>query len=161
MPKVGFTYRDKQTEKFCGLVVLNPKLEGNIATLFRSAAALDSVDFLATIGERYERLRGDTVCSTRRIPCFHFPEFRSFFDSMPQHCELVGVEMSNDSVDLKTFQHPDRAVYMFGSEDTGIPDHILNMCRMKVALPSPLGISMNLSSSGSMVLWDRYLKTND
>lgn len=160
MPKPGFVYRDKETESFCGLSILGPKLEGNVSTLFRTACALDSVDFFATIGERYERRRGDTVFAAKRKPCFHFNDFDAFFNSLPNHCDLVGVELSDRSVPLQDFVHPRRAVYLLGSEDTGIPSHILNKCRYKVSIPAPLNISMNLSASGSILLWDRYTKIN-
>lgn len=147
-------------ENYCGIVVLHPKLEGNVGTLFRTAVSLGNVDFIGTIGARYVINHSDTVSSPKVLPCWHFKDFDDFYNHIPMNCHLVGVELHKKSTKLEKFEHPKRAIYLFGSEDNGISNEILTKCRKKIKLPSETGISMNLSASGSIVMWDRYKQIN-
>lgn len=158
MAKPGFKYRDRSTERFCGVGVYNPKHGGNLSILFRTLAALDCVDFLFTIGERYKPTHADTIMAAKRIPCFHYPSFQDFWRVRPVNCEVVGVENSPKAKDICDWNPPKRVVYLFGAEDEGIPLAELDHCREQIMLPCPLGISMNLSSAGSMVMYNHYLK---
>lgn len=153
-------YRDKKTEKFCGLIVEHPKLEGNVGTLFRTAASLGNVNFLGTIGCRYKINHSDTVDSPKRMPTFNYEDVDDFLKHLPIHCNLVGVELTPKAVELKDFEHPPRAIYLFGAEDTGLSRKAQKYCRKIVKLPTATGLSMNLSAAGSIVLWDRYIKMN-
>ena len=157
MTKEGFIYRRKESERFCGIGVFNPKHGGNLSILFRTIGSLDCVDFLFTIGERYKPTHADTIAATKRIPCFNFTNFEDFYSHIPQHCETVAVELHRKSKDLFDFKPPKRVIYLLGAEDEGIPEKYVDTCRHKVKLPSPLGISMNLSSTGSMVLYHHML----
>lgn len=152
-------YRNRALENFCGVAVEAPKLHGNIGVVFRTAATLGNVDFLATVGARYDKNNHWDPCDSHRIlPTWHFDAFADLRQRLPLCCVLVGVELTSDSVDLATFDHPDRAVYLFGSEDTGLSQQARRSCRSIIRLPSATGTSMNLSSAASIVLWDRYLK---
>lgn len=160
IPGLKKIYRNRNLESYCGLVVEFPKLEGNVGTLFRAATCLGNVDFLGTIGSRYQTLHSDTIESNKSIPCFNFPTIEDFLKARPNYCQIVGVEICRRSVSLEKFEHPSRAIYILGSEDGGISPGVLKYCRHVVKLPMATGIGMNLSSCGSMVLWDRYLKMN-
>ena len=159
MAKEGFVYRQRDTEQWCGVGVENPKLKQNVGVMFRSALCLGAADFLFTTGERYDpKTHADVVQSNKRVPCFHFKDFRDLMEHRPNNCELVGIELADRATPLEKFQHPKRAIYLFGSEDQGLSKDAVKMCRYIVKLPAPIGVSMNLSSTASMVLWDRYLK---
>ena len=153
-------YRNRALENFCGVAVEAPKLHGNIGVLFRTAATLGNVDFLATVGARYDKNNHWDPCDSHRIlPTWHFDRFADLRQRLPLCSVLVGVELTSDSVDLADFEHPDRAVYLFGSEDAGLSPQARRSCRSIIRLPSATGTSMNLSSAGSIVLWDRFVKT--
>jgi len=152
-------YRNRSLENYCGVAVEAPKLHGNIGVLFRTAATLGNADFLATVGARYDKNNHWDPCDSHRIlPTWHFEDFMSLRKNLPLCSVLVGVELDSKSENLETFEHPDRAVYLFGSEDVGLSHQARRSCRHLIKLPSATGTSMNLSSAGSIVLWDRYVK---
>lgn len=152
-------YRNRSLERFCGVAVEAPKLHGNIGVLFRTAATLGNADFLATVGARYDKNNHWDPCDSHRIlPTWNFDHFDDLRARLPLCSVLVGVELTRDAVPLADFEHPDRAVYLFGSEDTGLSAQARRSCRHTIKLPSATGTSMNLSSAGSIVLWDRYTK---
>lgn len=152
-------YRNRALENYCGIAVEAPKLHGNIGVLFRTCATLGNVDFLATVGARYDKnLHWDPSDSHRILPTWHFEDFMTLRKNLPLCSVLVGVELDGKSENLEEFEHPDRAVYLFGSEDVGLSHQARRSCRHLVKLPSATGTSMNLSSAGSIVLWDRYTK---
>lgn len=49
-----------------------------------------------------------------------------------------------------------RAVYILGSEDTGLPTGVLGFCQPIIQLPGAM--SMNVAVAGSIVLYDRMQK---
>lgn len=160
MAREGMTYRDKTTETFCGFAFFNSKLQGNVGTALRTASALGIADFFCTIGDRYIRPRSDTIYSNYRHPVFSFDNFDAFIASFPQHCQLIAVEQHDKARCLSEFEHPQRALYVFGAEDEGIPRKYVDQIKQKICLPSPIGISMNLSACASIVMWDRYKSIN-
>lgn len=146
-------------ELFCGIGVYQPKHQHNTCLLFRTAAAMNLANFTFTIGERYNSLaHDDTIDSAKCLPCWNATSIKDFLGTMPRHCELVMVELSDDAVPLEEFAHPKRAVYMLGGEELGIPREELYRAKHVVKLPSPRGVSINLASCGSIVLWDRFIK---
>lgn len=151
-------YRNKHLEQFCGVGICNNKLEDNQGILFRTATLLGNVDFLFTLGNRYKYPRSDTVRSFKQLPCWHFEDIRDLEQHLPNACNMVAVDIHPKSQMLNIFNHPRRAIYLFGAEDNGIPKEWISRCRYKVQIPSQTQISMNLSSAGSILLWDRFLK---
>jgi tRNA G18 (ribose-2'-O)-methylase SpoU len=61
-------------------------------------------------------------------------------------------------VPLEDFEHPDRAVYVLGSEDTGLPESVVRACALHVSLPSVRSPSFNVAVAGSILMYDRYAK---
>ena len=39
---------------------------------------------------------------------------------LPFSCQLIGVELDDHSIPLEEYNHPKRAVYLLGSEDSGL-----------------------------------------
>ena len=67
-----------------------------------------------------------------------------------------GVEMGGR--DISTFVHPERAVYLLGAEDHGIPIQYLNQCPYHISLPSVRTNSFNVAVAGAIVMFDRNIK---
>jgi tRNA G18 (ribose-2'-O)-methylase SpoU len=151
-------YRDQDFEQWCGVGIENYKLVNNVGVIFRTAAVLGGVDFLYTVGERYNRPHDDTVESFRSLPIWNFNSFRDLLDRLPLGCELVGVEMDKRSVALPDFEWPNRSVILFGAEGEGLSREARESCRKLIYIPSKMKVSMNVSSCASMVLYDRWLK---
>lgn len=138
---------------YVGVAIYHPKTSNNVGSLWRTAHLL-GVNFFATIGKRYRYQSSDTTKASRHIPLFEFESFEQFkANCIPYDCQLIAVELDPNAIDLKDFAHPERAVYLFGAEDYGIPKEILSQCHKIVKLKGEA--SMNLACCGSIVLYDR------
>ena len=58
----------------------------------------------------------------------------------------VAIEMGGTP--LEEFEHPDRAIYLLGSEDTGLPKSVVHACHQHVALPAERYESYNVAMAG-------------
>lgn len=146
------------TRGYYGVVCWNPKHETNVGTLWRQAFLYDAA-FIGTIGSRYERQPTDTPNTPRRVPLFEYDDVDDLKAHMPVGCPLIGVEMADHAIPLDKFWHPPTAVYLMGAEDHGLPPAVLAKCHQVIQIPSPREWSMNVSVAGSLVLYDRYLKS--
>ena len=113
-------------------------------------------DFMFIIGKRYENMRTDTRKSWRHVPLFEYPDYETFRSSLPKGAKLVGIELDEQSVPLATYSHPQRAVYLLGAEDFGLPPEVIATCDDIVQIPGEA--SLNVSVAGSIVIYDRLLK---
>lgn len=140
---------------YFGIGIFHPKTETNVGSLFRTAQVFGA-SYLFTIGRRYEPQSSDTQQSWRHIPVFHFVDFAEFYERIPYDAMLVGVEMGERSTDILEFGHPERAVYLLGAEDHGLPDAVSRKCHRLVKLPG--NFSLNVAVAGSIVIFDRDQK---
>lgn len=142
---------------FFGVAVYRPKNEINIGTLWRTANLMGA-SFIATIGHRYRAQSSDTLHSPDHVPLFHYQRFEDFRNNMPYNTSLVAVELTPESKGLKNFVHPERAIYLLGAEDNGIPPEVLDRCRFAIKIETER--SLNVAVAGSIVLYDRSTKTH-
>lgn len=140
---------------FFGIGIYELKTTKNIGTLWRSAQVLKA-DFIFLIGKRYETMKTDTMKTWKHIPLFEYENFEQFYTSRPKGAKLIGIELDKRSVPLTTYHHPERAVYLLGSEDHGLPQTVLSQCDEIIQIPGEF--SLNVSVAGSIVLYDRLLK---
>lgn len=141
---------------YFGIGILNLKTTKNIGTLWRSAQVMGA-DFIFTVEKRYEMMRTDTMKSWKHTPLFQYNNIDAFFDAVPMGCKVIAIELDESSVPLAEFEHPERAIYLLGAEDYGIPKEILKRCNDIVQLPG--NYSQNVSVVGGIVLYDRFIKT--
>lgn len=138
---------------YFGVGVWHPKREVNVGTLWRSAHLMGAA-FCFTVGRRYkERQAGDTTNARLSLPLFHFDDLDSL--ALPHGAPLVGVELDPRAVPLGRFTHPDRAVYLLGAEDHGLPVDVLDRCHRIVQVESVQPWSMNVAVAGSILLHHR------
>ena len=140
---------------FCGIGIWSAKVPDNTGSLFRSAHLLGA-DWVFTVGARFHRHPSDTCKSARHVPYWRFTTLEDFADHIPFDCQLVCVENIPSASPLETFSHPERAVYLLGAEDVGIPEQVLNRAVHVVAFSSER--CLNVACAGSIVLYDRNLK---
>lgn len=140
---------------YFGIGIYHGKTSNNLGTLFRSALNLGA-DFIFTIGKRYTYQCSDTPKAFRNIPLYHYKDYDDFYSHIPMDCRLVGVELNDDARDLKHYIHPERAVYLLGAEDHGLPPSILNRCKDVVMIDS--AGCMNVSVAGAIIMYDRKIK---
>lgn len=146
---------DLSEESFFGIGVYQPKTSHNIGTLWRTAYILGA-SYIFIIDGKYKHQTSDTQKSWSKIPFYKYDSFEHFYKSLPHATQLVGVEMDDNSQSICTFAHPLRAAYLLGAEDNGLPLKVLEQCHHLVQLPGKA--SLNVSVSGSLVVYDRIQK---
>ena len=160
---MSFQFREKNNKSFndrgfFGIAILDAKHEANVGVLWRSASVFGA-SFIATVGERrYKSMKSDTMKSHRHLPLFHFNSIQDLREHLPKGCKLVGVELTNESVQLQDFVHPEQVLYLLGAEDYGLSFHILQSVDQVIKINTPLDISLNVGVAGSIICYDRLLK---
>jgi tRNA G18 (ribose-2'-O)-methylase SpoU len=140
---------------YFGIGCLNMKTSMNYGSLFRTAQVFEA-DFIFLIGNRFKMQASDTMRSWRHIPTYVYKDFADFNSHRPYSCKLIGVEMDNKSVPIKTFVHPKQAIYLLGSEDSGLTKEAMDACQEMIYIPGER--SLNVAVAGSIVLFDRINK---
>lgn len=140
---------------YFGLACYRPKTVQNWGSLYRTADIMGAA-FIATIGERFRRQASDVLNTWKRVPVFCYPDWDAFAAARPFDCLLVGVELSEQARPLATYSHPERAIYLLGAEDDGLPPKVLAQCQQIVQLPGTR--SMNVACAGSVVLTHRVMQ---
>lgn len=135
--------------------IVRGKTPANVGTLWRSAFQMGAAGIF-TVGKRYPKQASDTVDAYRHIPLREYASLAEFLLARPYDCPLIAVEMGGTS--LPEFHHPERAIYLLGAEDHGIPREVLDKCQRVVSLPSIRTNSYNVAVAGSLVMYDRMTK---
>lgn len=79
-----------------------------------------------------------------------------FFDQFAKDVVPVAVELSEGAIQLQDFEHPDKALYVFGPEDGGLTRQQLIHCHHRVVIPSRH--CLNLATAASIIMYDRIFK---
>lgn len=156
------------------VLLIDPRFDFNVGNSLRACALLGATPLCWT-GDRvplpdewhdgarmpreermkcYRRVKLDKVASTKPLDIFMRVGFTP-----------VCVEIGDSTENLIHFQHPQRAVYVFGPEDGGVPKGVRNHChrfvRIPVAIPADdpdARTPYNLAAAVNLVLYDRLLK---
>ncbi len=126
----------------------------NLGNLMRIAHAFGA-SFFFTVDSRVRLAdaQSDTSRAEASLPFYPFKSAAEF--RLPQGCQLVGVEITDDAVDLPSFRHPLRAAYVFGAERLSLSPEMLARCQHVVKIPTRF--SINVGMAGAIVLYDRML----
>ena len=92
----------------------------------------------------------------RRVPLVRHDDWHAFCSAQPFGAMWVAVEMGGEP--LEEFDHPERAVYILGSEDSGLPKSVVRACHRHVTLPAAKYESFNVAVAGALVMYDRLAK---
>ena len=124
----------------------------NAGNLFRTAHAFGA-SFVFTIGADYSsrNVRSDTSKTSLQIPLHTFDGFEDL--SLPAECDLVGIELLEDAVELPSFKHPWRAAYVLGPERGSLSEGLVARCDHVVKIPT--GFCINVATAGAIVMYDR------
>jgi tRNA G18 (ribose-2'-O)-methylase SpoU len=141
---------------FFAIGIEHTKTHQNVGTLWRSAHLFGAA-FMFTVGRRYRRQPSDTMKSWRSIPLFNFDSIDDLIAHLPYDCRLVGVELAEKAVPIERYPHPKRCAYLLGAEDNGLTAEALRRVHNLVRLPGER--SMNVAAAGTVVLYDRSLKS--
>jgi tRNA G18 (ribose-2'-O)-methylase SpoU len=126
----------------------------NVGNLVRIAHAFDANFFFSVNAPvKFSDAESDTSRSHRAMPVYNFETVGDL--RLPIGCELVGVEITEEAVELPRFRHPLRAAYVFGAERNSISPAVLDRCRHVVKIP--MRFSINVGMAGAIVLYDRLI----
>lgn len=128
---------------------------GNFGTLKRSAHAFGAA-FAFTVNANITKRRhdySDTARTDTQIPVYEFANVEEML--LPRGCALVGVELTDDAIELPSFHHPKQAAYILGPERGSLSPAMIERCDYMVKIPTKFCI--NVGQAGIVVMYDRIL----
>lgn len=127
----------------------------NLGALMRTAHAFGA-QFLFTIGASYAKRAGrrtDTSSATDNLPLYEFDTLGDLL--LPKGCGLVGIELTDDAIELPSFRHPARAAYVLGPERSSLSPELTAQCEYVVKIPTKFCVNVGLA--GALVMYDRMI----
>ena len=127
----------------------------NLGTILRTAHAFGA-SFAFTIGSPLDPKgvrQTDTSGSSTHLPYYPWPDFGSA--QFPQNCVLVGVELTDDAVNLPSFRHPLNAAYILGPEKGSLSPEVQDACAHIVKIPT--SFCLNVGVAAALTLYDRSI----
>ena len=125
----------------------------NLGALMRTANAFGA-SFVFSIDAEHqlkEAYAADTSKTAGQIPYYEYGSVDEL--NLPRGCQLVGVELTDDAVELPSFRHPSRAAYVLGRERGSLSGEMLARCEFVVRIPTAFCI--NVATAGAIVMYDR------
>jgi tRNA G18 (ribose-2'-O)-methylase SpoU len=127
----------------------------NLGAILRTAHAFGA-SFAFTISAHH-RIRkvelADTSHAGDHIPRYDWDDIDAM--RLPEGCALVGVELTDDAVELPSFRHPPRAAYVLGRERGDLSEDMIARCQHVVKIPTRFCLNVGLAAA--LVLYDRLL----
>jgi tRNA(Leu) C34 or U34 (ribose-2'-O)-methylase TrmL len=141
------------------LILIDPKYAHNVGMVVRLASCygLTQVWFTGNrvsldISVRKRLPREERMKGYADVEIINYDHpFDHFADAIP-----VAVEVRQKSEPLHSFEHSEKAVYVFGPEDGSIPKPLLRHCHRFIVIPTRH--CLNLATAVATVLWDRQYK---
>lgn len=127
----------------------------NAGAIFRTAHAFGA-SFAFTVNASYPARVGglaDTSKSIGHMPFYKFPDTASMV--LPDDCRIVGVELTDDSIELPSFRHPSKAAYILGPERGSLSSEMTERCEFVVKIPTRFCV--NVSVAAAIVMYDRVI----
>ncbi|MEZ5937971.1 MAG: RNA methyltransferase [Hyphomonadaceae bacterium] len=127
----------------------------NLGALMRTAHAFGaSFTFSVSAAQAIRKMNlSDTSKSTDHLPYYPWDTIADM--QLPRGCQLVGIELTDDAVDLPSFRHPVNAAYVLGRERGDLSEEMLARCAHVVKIPTRFCI--NVSLAGALVMYDRVI----
>jgi tRNA G18 (ribose-2'-O)-methylase SpoU len=126
----------------------------NLGNLLRISHAFGASFFFGINAQvSLKEAQSDTSKTQGALPVYAFGSAADF--RLPVGCRLVGVEITDDAVELPRFRHPSRAAYVFGAERMSLSNDVLSRCEFVVKIPTLF--SINVGMAGAIVMYDRLI----
>ncbi len=109
--------------------------------------------FVRAAWDRQELENSDTARSTGAMPVYHFDTAKDLL--LPKGCKLIGVELTEDAIDLPLFHHPLNAAYVLGPEKGSLSPEMQARCDHIVKIP--MKFCVNVGIAGAIVIYDRLI----
>ncbi len=148
--------------EFVSIGLTNPKSTSNVGSVMRAAGCYE-VDQVLYTGRRYDRaakLTTDTKKARVSIPLTNIQLLGAdnLIDAVESDVKIVCVDLIQGATPLPAFEHPEKALYIFGPEDNTIGQDIVDRADHVVFVPT-VGC-MNLAASVNVLLYDRLAKSS-
>ncbi|MBK1696854.1 RNA methyltransferase [Rhodovibrio salinarum] len=127
----------------------------NLGNLMRSAHAFGA-SFFFTVNAAFnarEVAQSDTSASTEHVPLYVFDQPDALL--LPRGCRLIGIEFTEESVELPSFKHPSMAAYVLGRERGSLSPEMQERCDAVVKIPTKFCV--NVGTAGAIVMYDRVI----
>ncbi len=153
LPSQSGTIGDENLRGYFAIGVEGLSKPMNFGNLMRSAHAFGASFFFTVDADiAIKRSPGsDTSRSVDHLPYYSWPDVAAM--ALPKGCQIVGVELTEEAVDLPSFSHPRRAAYVLGPERGSLSEAMLSCCDHVVRIPSAFCI--NVATAGAIVMYDR------
>ena len=137
---------------YAAIGLYNPKSAVNVGHVLRAAGCFNAA-MVATGGatRRYQKSPTDVGSEWAKRPLLQVNDLR---EAIPYNCVPVAIEVGGRET-LPSYQHPERAFYVFGPEDSSLGRRNLDWCRDVVSIPAGC---LNLAAAVNIVLYDRAAK---
>lgn len=127
----------------------------NAGSLMRSAHAFGARFLFAVAPDvNIRKLRSsDTSGAAAQLPYYEWESPAAM--ALPKGCQLVGIELTDQAVEMPSFRHPDRAAYVLGPERGALSPAMLGRCDHVVQIP--IAFCINVGIAGAITLYDRMI----
>lgn len=126
----------------------------NVGNLMRTAHGFGASFFFTVDAAKSIRVAGsDTSRALNHMPYYHWPDIDGM--QLPKGCQLVGVELMEDAIDLPSFRHPVKAAYVLGPERGSLTPEMQSHCDYIVTIPTKF--CTNVATAGAIVMYDRSI----
>lgn len=162
MPEVEVFNDTEIPSPASGIVLVNTKKAYNVAACIRAASCFQ-VPKVCYTGKRVaeDLAPGARIPREERMRGYASVEWGrddGVLDNLPKDVIPVAVELRSTSISLPTFQHPEKAVYVFGPEDGHLDGKMFAQCHRHVVIPARH--CLNLAAAVYVVLYDRMMKAS-
>ena len=124
----------------------------NFGNLARTAYGFGaSFVFTVSPGRRVETPDSDTPNSQNHMPWYSYKTVGEM--QFPQGCRLVGIELTDEAINLPSFRHPTSAAYVLGPENGSLSPEIMDKCEFIVKIPTRF--CLNVATAGAIIMYDR------
>lgn len=142
------------------VLLINPKEPRNVGACVRAASCFGFKQVWYTGNRvsltptkkyrlpREERMKGYAEVELRQ---FDYP-----FEQFEKDVVTVAIEVRENAENLIEFEHPEKALYVFGPEDGGLERVVTQHCHRFVIIPARH--CTNLAAAVYITLYDRYAK---
>lgn len=140
---------------YFGIGVEQISKEGNVGNLVRSAHSFGA-SFFFTVDPEVDvnAMRvSDTSGAFDHVPYYQYDSAKNL--TLPKECMLVGIELTDDAVELPSFRHPVRAAYILGPEMGHLSPEVQAQCAHIVQIP--MKFCVNVGVAGALVMYDRMI----
>ena len=127
----------------------------NLGNLLRTTHAFGGSFFFTVAPDMAIRKvqKADTSHAAESVPTYIFDSVQAI--QLPRGCRLIGIELTEDAIDLPSFHHPKAAAYVLGPERGSLSPELQARCDQVVKIP--MKFCVNVGIAGALVMYDRLI----